>query len=136
MLEYLSLLLRPELSFANTQLNILVNAENRAVITDFGSARLVDPASREATADEGTTLRQLIRAGDLKAEVAATGEFITMTGPAWTIRWAAPELLDGWLPGLPSDIWAFGWVCWEVCQPRFCTARGISFSTGSIGHHR
>ncbi|KIO20739.1 hypothetical protein M407DRAFT_50882, partial [Tulasnella calospora MUT 4182] len=67
-------------------LNILVNSENRAIITDFGSARAI----------------------------AASGESITMTGPAWTIRWAAPELLKGDLPGLGSDVWAFGWICWEV----------------------
>ncbi|KAG9021737.1 hypothetical protein FS837_007017, partial [Tulasnella sp. UAMH 9824] len=32
-------------------LNILVNAENRAVITDFGSARAVDPATQVALND-------------------------------------------------------------------------------------
>ncbi|KIO18626.1 hypothetical protein M407DRAFT_31736 [Tulasnella calospora MUT 4182] len=50
----------------------------------------------------------------LKAEITESGEFITMTGPAWTVRWAAPELLDGALPGLGSDVWAFGWISWEV----------------------
>ncbi|KIO20712.1 hypothetical protein M407DRAFT_49542, partial [Tulasnella calospora MUT 4182] len=77
-------------------LNILVNPENRAVITDFGSARAVDSVANEALKD-----------------------FITMTGPAWTMRWAAPELLDGDLPGLASDIWALGWICWEAVTGNF-----------------
>lgn len=55
----------------------------------------------------------------LKASVAASGEFITMTGPAWTFRWAAPELLDGVFPSLESNIWAFGWICWEVITGKF-----------------
>ncbi|KIO34423.1 hypothetical protein M407DRAFT_53040, partial [Tulasnella calospora MUT 4182] len=66
-------------------LNILVNNKNRAVITDFGSACPMDPRSPDH-----------------------------VTGPAWTIRWAAPELLEGGLPNLASDIWAFGWICWEA----------------------
>ncbi|KIO17264.1 hypothetical protein M407DRAFT_85170, partial [Tulasnella calospora MUT 4182] len=75
-------------------LNILVNSQNRGVITDFGSARTA-------------------------AEVAPSGDFITMTGPAWTVRWAAPELLEGDLPGLASDIWALGWICWEAVTGSF-----------------
>ncbi|KIO20730.1 hypothetical protein M407DRAFT_29626 [Tulasnella calospora MUT 4182] len=55
----------------------------------------------------------------LKAEITESGEFITMTGPAWTVRWAAPELLDGALPGLGSDVWAFGWISWEVVTGNF-----------------
>ncbi|KIO19418.1 hypothetical protein M407DRAFT_223103, partial [Tulasnella calospora MUT 4182] len=73
-------------------LNILINSQNRGVITDFGSARTV---------------------------VARSGDFITMTGPAWTMRWAAPELLEGDLPGLASDIWALGWICWEAVTGSF-----------------
>ncbi|KIO33046.1 hypothetical protein M407DRAFT_43630, partial [Tulasnella calospora MUT 4182] len=71
-------------------LNILVNPKNRAVITDFGSARAVDSVTEEA-----------------------------LKGPAWTVRWAAPELLDGDFPGLASDIWALGWVCWEAITGNF-----------------
>lgn len=50
----------------------------------------------------------------LKAEIASSGEFITVTGPAWTMRWAAPELLAGDTPALASDVWALGWIFWEV----------------------
>ncbi|KIO21968.1 hypothetical protein M407DRAFT_217361, partial [Tulasnella calospora MUT 4182] len=60
-------------------LNILVSASYRAVITDFGSARI-----------------------------------LTLTGPAWSLRWAAPEVVMGKQQNLASDIWAAGWVCWEI----------------------
>ncbi|KAG8912900.1 hypothetical protein FRC01_004840 [Tulasnella sp. 417] len=96
-------------------LNILVTAKNRAIITDLGSARSLDcvreptqrilPNPARGTAHEDPKLR---------ADIAASGASITLTGPAWTLRWAAPELLDGCLPSLASDIWAFGWICWEV----------------------
>lgn len=41
---------------------------------------------------------------------------LTLTGPAYSFRWAAPEIMNGQEPDLPSDIWAFGWICWEVCE--------------------
>ncbi|KIO27015.1 hypothetical protein M407DRAFT_23706 [Tulasnella calospora MUT 4182] len=109
-------------------LNILVNSENRAVITDFGSARAVDPATEGRLAGIRTAewlmehhqnTTGLSALDPLKAEVAASGNSITMTGPAWTLRWAAPELLKGDLPGLESDIWAFGWICWEAVTGNF-----------------
>ncbi|KIO32747.1 hypothetical protein M407DRAFT_211381, partial [Tulasnella calospora MUT 4182] len=74
-------------------LNILVNSEHRAVITDFGSARKLDPNQRREK---------------------ASGTYITLTGPVFTLRWAAPELLAEDEFSLASDIWAFGWICWEI----------------------
>ncbi|KAG9021614.1 hypothetical protein FS837_007136, partial [Tulasnella sp. UAMH 9824] len=53
------------------------------------------------------------------SQIAPFGEFITLTGPAWTVRWAAPELLKGGLPGLGSNIWALGWICWEAVTGNF-----------------
>ncbi|KAG9045241.1 hypothetical protein FS837_006779 [Tulasnella sp. UAMH 9824] len=109
-------------------LNILVNPENHAVITDFGSARSIDSATETIvdTVDAAKvtkTKHHITTEGPkeepLKAELAASGDFITMTGPAWTIRWAAPELLDGVSPDLGSDVWAFGWICWEVVTGNF-----------------
>ncbi|KAG9041773.1 hypothetical protein FS837_011765 [Tulasnella sp. UAMH 9824] len=104
-------------------LNILVNAQRRAMITDFGSARAVHDPAREARGDRTMGMQGQRPTEDpmlsLKAEVAATGESITMTGPAWTVRWAAPELLGGELPGLASDVWAFGWICWECITGNF-----------------
>lgn len=105
------------------QLNILVNSENRAVVTDFGSACAMDPATEAAVsninATEATEIKDQTSTADrkmepLKAGISDSGEFITMTGPAWTIRWAAPKLLGGGIPALESDIWAFGWIFWEV----------------------
>ncbi|KIO16123.1 hypothetical protein M407DRAFT_34242, partial [Tulasnella calospora MUT 4182] len=105
-------------------LNILVNSKNRAIITDFGSARTVDSAMKDDHVQNATKREHRVAMGPpkaepLTAEIAASGEFITMTGPAWTIRWAAPELLKGELPGLGSDIWAFGWICWEAVTGNF-----------------
>lgn len=50
----------------------------------------------------------------LKIEITTSHTELTLSGPAWSLRWAAPEVLAGGDPDLPSDIWAFGWVCWEV----------------------
>ncbi|KIO24250.1 hypothetical protein M407DRAFT_26364 [Tulasnella calospora MUT 4182] len=109
-------------------LNILVNSDNRAVITDLGSARALGLVEEEAlkgarAARTTTTSRpDAMRAKNtevLTAEIDPSGEFITMTGPAWTVRWAAPELLEGDLPGLASDIWALGWICWEAVTGNF-----------------
>ncbi|KIO23999.1 hypothetical protein M407DRAFT_26610 [Tulasnella calospora MUT 4182] len=46
--------------------------------------------------------------------VGTTGNQLTLTGPAWSLLWAAPEVMYGKRPGLSSDVWAAGWVCWEV----------------------
>ncbi|KIO18658.1 hypothetical protein M407DRAFT_58681, partial [Tulasnella calospora MUT 4182] len=76
--------------------NILVNQANHAVITDFGSAQQALPL--------------------LETTFCATSNTITLTGNKYTIRWAAPELLMGDEPiaSLWSDIWAVGWVSYEV----------------------
>ncbi|KIO15795.1 hypothetical protein M407DRAFT_47851, partial [Tulasnella calospora MUT 4182] len=70
-------------------LNILVSSSYHAIVTDFGSARV------------------------LKNE-------LTLTGPHWTLRWAAPELVavEKERPSLASDIWSAGWVCWEMMTDR------------------
>ncbi|KAG9032017.1 hypothetical protein FS837_002825, partial [Tulasnella sp. UAMH 9824] len=109
-------------------LNILVNSENLAVITDFGSARSRDSMTEEmfnvvdggkATRVQHQTPAGANATGQLTVELAMSGQSITMTGPAWTIRWAAPELLCGGIPGLESDVWAFGWICWEAFTGNF-----------------
>ncbi|KIO26028.1 hypothetical protein M407DRAFT_49644, partial [Tulasnella calospora MUT 4182] len=78
-------------------LNVLVNSKNEGVITDFGSAR-----SMESMSASGTT--------------------ITLTGFQWTLRWAAPELLAGSPADLATDIWAFGWICWEARRQQVMTS--------------
>lgn len=50
------------------------------------------------------------RANASQLQVCATGDQLTLTGPAWSLRWAAPEVLFGDRPDLPRDIWAVGWV--------------------------
>ncbi|KIO17069.1 hypothetical protein M407DRAFT_54135, partial [Tulasnella calospora MUT 4182] len=73
--------------------NVLVTSECRAVITDFGSARRL--ASKAAT-------------------FCASTNTMTLTGNEYTLRWAAPELLMDEEPDLWSDIWALGWIFYEV----------------------
>ncbi|KAG9026224.1 hypothetical protein FS837_004676 [Tulasnella sp. UAMH 9824] len=90
-------------------LNVLVNSDCRAVITDFGSARMLQMSSpdREQSSDakEGTEPSVIIDSMDAQ---------LTLSGPAWSLRWAAPEVLYGGNLGLASDMWAFAWICWEA----------------------
>ncbi|KIO21577.1 hypothetical protein M407DRAFT_80252, partial [Tulasnella calospora MUT 4182] len=74
-------------------LNILVNSEFHAIIIDFGSARHL---------------------GSDHFRKDAAASTLTLTGSTYTIRWAAPELLQDERPCLRSDIWALGWVAYEV----------------------
>ncbi|KAG8912887.1 hypothetical protein FRC01_004845, partial [Tulasnella sp. 417] len=105
-------------------LNVLVNSYYRAIITDFGSARAIED-SDALQANKSTSDAQPPKA-DLKLdpespriELADCGTSITVTGPAWTLRWAAPELLNAETPDLASDVWAFAWICWEVMTGNF-----------------
>ncbi|KAG9025905.1 hypothetical protein FS837_004787 [Tulasnella sp. UAMH 9824] len=89
-------------------LNVLVKSDRRAVITDFGSARMLQesgPDSRQSSDAEGAELPVTIDSVDAQ---------LTLSGPAWSLRWAAPEVLSGGNPGLASDMWAFAWICWEA----------------------
>ncbi|KIO20722.1 hypothetical protein M407DRAFT_29661 [Tulasnella calospora MUT 4182] len=74
-------------------LNILVNQKNRAVITDFGSARAVDSVAEGALKgvrlDKATPTPYPAAMGAQEAEtptaeIDPSRESITMTGPAWT----------------------------------------------------
>ncbi|KIO26354.1 hypothetical protein M407DRAFT_24322 [Tulasnella calospora MUT 4182] len=101
-------------------LNILVSSSYEAVITDFGSARLVtDNLEQEPT---NNTVREASRvpiteeASSLhEVTVTASANQLTYTGPHWTLRWAAPEVVMGEKRlGLAIDIWSAAWVCWEM----------------------
>ncbi|KAG8938697.1 hypothetical protein FRC04_007930 [Tulasnella sp. 424] len=103
-------------------LNILVNSQNRAVITDFGSARkleahprrqeesnLVDPSPLSEP-----ILSQVQERGLGLIQIEECGTFLTLTTPVYTLRWAAPEVLRDEEFSLASDMWAFAWICWEI----------------------
>ncbi|KIO16074.1 hypothetical protein M407DRAFT_47623, partial [Tulasnella calospora MUT 4182] len=68
--------------------NFLVNSKCRAIICDFGLARL----------DEDGGARRLE----------------TSIGFRGSIRWSSPELLDGQLRAPSSDIYAWAWLVWEI----------------------
>ncbi|KAG8985008.1 hypothetical protein FRB90_004989 [Tulasnella sp. 427] len=92
-------------------MNILVNDSFDAVITDFGSARLVDKPQPSGTlGEEATDAQQVLR---LQVKFRAHTNELTLTGAKISLRWAAPEVLDEATTDLPSDMWAFGWICWE-----------------------
>ncbi|KAG8918618.1 hypothetical protein FRC01_001758 [Tulasnella sp. 417] len=98
-------------------LNILVNSENRAILTDFGSARALESASGGGQSGASNVERAPpSNNSPPRVEVTASGATMTLTSSKWTLRWAAPELLAGTLPDLASDIWAFGWICWEASK--------------------
>lgn len=46
-------------------------------------------------------------------------ELATESGFKGTIRWSSPESLMDDCRTTKSDVWSFGWLVWEVCQPVF-----------------
>ncbi|KAG8909467.1 hypothetical protein FRC01_006923 [Tulasnella sp. 417] len=108
-------------------INILVNSENHAVITDFGSARRLTGKDLE----KGTEPADNTAQPELPFEAMLSSNTITLTSNGYTLRWAAPELLNGEGAGLWSDIWALGWVAYEpiaVPNPRGDRAGRMSHS--------
>ncbi len=73
--------------------NIVVGAEGRPILVDFGLAR---PLVREAAADT--------RADTTTGVIAGTPHYL------------APELLQGGRSSVASDLWAFGVVLYELCS--------------------
>ncbi|KIO21344.1 hypothetical protein M407DRAFT_29061, partial [Tulasnella calospora MUT 4182] len=101
-------------------LNILVSSSYRAIITDFGSARVRDElAERVVPEDRGPATSQSLTGEEAKIRVGATGNQLTLTGPAWSLRWAPPEVVNGAITSLPGDMWSAGWVCWEIMTNEF-----------------
>ncbi|KAG9036822.1 hypothetical protein FS837_001603 [Tulasnella sp. UAMH 9824] len=108
--------------------NILVNSDFRALITDFGSARFTEPnapSSADAGAvsgsDDGSEPADDVT-DPITVEFSAHSGMLMLTGPEFSFRWVAPEVLVEENLGLASDIWAFGWISWEVGSP-FSTER-------------
>ncbi|KIO15604.1 hypothetical protein M407DRAFT_86935, partial [Tulasnella calospora MUT 4182] len=119
-LEYLHTCQQPICHGDLKSLNILVSSSYHAIITDYGSARaLRNEGTREEDQDSAQHVGQIrvVDKGDDHPEVTvvASANQLTLTGPVWSLRWAAPEIIkEGERPGLASDMWSAGWVCWEV----------------------
>ncbi|KIO18019.1 hypothetical protein M407DRAFT_32314 [Tulasnella calospora MUT 4182] len=104
-------------------LNILVSASYRAIITDFGSARILKEGEdrpedrdkiRDVTGASAVAPATDERIDSTEITIVASSNHLTLTGPAWSLRWAAPEVALVEPQNLASDIWAAGWICWEV----------------------
>ncbi|KIO18365.1 hypothetical protein M407DRAFT_31967 [Tulasnella calospora MUT 4182] len=93
-------------------INILVNSECRAVITDFGSAH--HPVPKDLKKERERPGEEPQPAPSLEATHCPSTNTITLTCKHYTVRWAAPELLEDDESSLASDIWALGWVAYEV----------------------
>ncbi|KIO21329.1 hypothetical protein M407DRAFT_29047 [Tulasnella calospora MUT 4182] len=101
-------------------LNILVSPSYRAIITDFGSARGLNVLADSVTLeDRDPVTRGNPTEEEATIQIRATGYQLTLTGPAWSLRWASPEVLSGANPNLPSDVWSAGWICWEIMTNEF-----------------
>ncbi|KAG9050170.1 hypothetical protein FS837_007284 [Tulasnella sp. UAMH 9824] len=102
-------------------LNVILNPKNKAVITDFGSALCLESVEKDASEFQGPSVEAARHpnAEPPKVQVAPSGGTITLTGPRWVLSWTAPELQSGRLSDLTSDIWAFGWICWETLTSDF-----------------
>ncbi|KIO24469.1 hypothetical protein M407DRAFT_76971, partial [Tulasnella calospora MUT 4182] len=92
--------------------NVLVNSECRAVITDFGSAH--HPNTRDRKKERGRSKNDPQPAPSPEATFCRSTNTITLTCNHYTLRWAAPELLGEDDASLASDVWAFGCVAYEA----------------------
>ncbi|KAG8938026.1 hypothetical protein FRC00_001929, partial [Tulasnella sp. 408] len=105
-------------------LNILVNTSYRAIITDFGAARIITSVATTKEENQLASPHQILvnvkevnEAAELtppEVEFDATTSDLPLTEPKYSLRWAAPEVLDNGVQDLPSDMWSLGWICWEV----------------------
>ncbi|KAG9025092.1 hypothetical protein FS837_005079, partial [Tulasnella sp. UAMH 9824] len=98
-------------------LNILVNSSYRAVITDFGSARFrrrVESETQTAGSSPVPIQDGIAQPASPKVRFNASSLELTLTGMGFSLRWTAPEILREEMQDLPSDMWAMGWICWEI----------------------
>lgn len=93
-------------------LNILVYEDCHARITDFGSARHRPPCDPNMQVEQVKI--QALSAQPPNVAFSTSTKTITLTGNKYTLRWAAPELLAEDRLSLRSDIWALGWIAYEV----------------------
>ncbi|TFK67614.1 kinase-like protein [Pluteus cervinus] len=69
--------------------NVLVGDNHRALLTDFGLSLILD---------------------DIRSQSAISSQ----AGPRGTLRWMAPECLDGERPDKASDVYSLGITIWEI----------------------
>jgi DNA-binding winged helix-turn-helix (wHTH) protein/tetratricopeptide (TPR) repeat protein len=86
--------------------NVLIHAESdpsapRAQLTDFGSARLLDPGQLEAL-------------GITRLGYTRTQDHVDGDSTSGTPLYLAPELLAGHAPTLRSDVYALGVLLWQL----------------------
>lgn len=111
-----------------------MNADNRALIADLKFARSLDmlpspdmphimpPRTKGERLKMGKAsllmlfpgIEDSMPASGATVPPAASSPEITLTGEGFSLRWAAPEVLDERPLTLASNIWSFGWLCWEV----------------------
>lgn len=77
--------------------NVLINSNYRAVLCDFGLARLYEDIGFE--------------------------RLETSTGFKGSIRWCSPEILDGQPRTPSSNVYAWAWLVWEVSVPLPSTSK-------------
>lgn len=96
------------------QINILVNSESRAIITDFGSARRCRSGIDEREQRPAPAQRTTADKPTLSVEFSQDSNTMTFTGTKYTLRWVAPEVLEEEDAGTAADIWSMAWVFYEV----------------------
>ncbi|KIO19740.1 hypothetical protein M407DRAFT_30630 [Tulasnella calospora MUT 4182] len=82
-----------------------------ARITDFGSARRLSQHDPNINAQAESQAPPVYSPS---VTFNPSTKAITLTGNKYTLRWAAPELLLEDQMSLWSDIWALGWIAYEV----------------------
>ncbi|KAG9001661.1 hypothetical protein FRB90_011573 [Tulasnella sp. 427] len=109
-------------------MNILINSSYRAIITDFGSARTLRGQKDDVAEDgqDGDGLERTIPDDQgPPIQVVTSGSQLTLTGPAFSLRWAPPEVVNGRRPHLSSDIWAVGWAMTNQIPFQDVSAAGL-----------
>ncbi|KAG8901146.1 hypothetical protein FRC00_008799 [Tulasnella sp. 408] len=101
-------------------LNILVNSSYQAVITDFGTARIKRSIATLEQENQLASPHQVPVTGNDLNEAAGS--------KPPEIEWAAPEVMGGEEPNFPSDMWAIGWICWEVSKPNGPPPKWLTFA--------
>lgn len=90
------------------------------MITDFGSARIqggLNAAEKGSVPEVPDTALNDAAAERLispRVKLNGTTLELTLSYPGFSLRWTAPEVLDDGVQDMPSDMWAVGWICWEV----------------------